>query len=57
VQVGRPGLNSCSFIGELTLLPCGFSFDVVLQDVLSFLLVSHHLLGEGCRYSGPMQPH
>jgi hypothetical protein len=41
VQVGQPGLNSHSFISELTSLPCGFSFDVILQDVSLFLLASH----------------
>jgi hypothetical protein len=47
VQVGQPGFNNRSFVGEHTSLPCDFSFDVVLQDALSFLLVSHQLLREG----------
>jgi hypothetical protein len=41
VQVDQRGLNNSPFIGELTSLPCGFSFDVILWDVLSFLLAIH----------------
>jgi hypothetical protein len=52
VQVGQPGLNSPSFVGELASLPCGFKFNVILQYASSFLLVSRQLLGEGCWCSG-----
>jgi hypothetical protein len=40
-QVGQHGHNSHLFVGELTLSPCGFSFDVILWGALSFILVSH----------------
>jgi hypothetical protein len=40
-QVGQPGLNSYPFIGELSSSSWGFSFDIILNGVLSFLRVSH----------------
>jgi hypothetical protein len=56
VQVGQPGLNCRLFSGELASSPCNFSFDVVLLDTSSFLLVSRQLLREGCWCSGPLRP-
>jgi hypothetical protein len=47
VQVSQSGLNDRPFIGELASWPHNFAFDVVLQSMPSFLLVSHRLLKEG----------
>jgi hypothetical protein len=47
VQVDQSSLDGCSLIGDLAPLLCGFTFDVVLQGVSLFLLVSCHLLREG----------
>jgi hypothetical protein len=59
VQVSQSGLNGHPLIDELTPSLCGFTFDVILQNTSSFLLVSHRLLEEGAdvwsRYGGPLR--
>jgi hypothetical protein len=59
VQVSQSGLNGHPLVGELTSLPRGFAFDVVLQSALSLLLVSWQLLREEpsarSRYGGPLR--
>jgi hypothetical protein len=52
VQVGQSSVNNHPLIGELAPSLRGFAFDVILQGVLSFQLVSHQGMAARCGTAG-----